>query len=245
MFRKDYEKWMQKQIAQEKNHRRRELLQKGLSHGSVEMLRKIWYPVVGNFDHLYPEWEVRDFNNGYRYLDFAFLPGDIKGDIEVQDYRTHARDVDTRRFKDLCVRQSLLALDDWVFLPIAYLSIRDEPEFCKQLVLSFIGKFLSYEVDVRLNSTEAETMRYARRLLRPFTPTELAVHLRVSDRYARKVLHALVDMNHLIVAGGKERFRTFQLNIGTSLRNMEGTKESLPTIQEKNRSNDEEEWGSR
>lgn len=79
MFRKDYEKWMQKQIAQENNHRRRELLQKGLSHGSVEMLRKIWYPVVGIFDHLYPEWEVRDFNNdGYRYLDFAFLPGDIK-----------------------------------------------------------------------------------------------------------------------------------------------------------------------
>jgi len=134
MFSRQYEMWMQKQINEEKNHRRRELLEKGLSHGTVEFLRKIWYPVAGNFDHLYPEWEVRDFNNRYRYLDLAYMPGTAKGNIEIQDYRTHARDLDTRRFKDLCRRQSLLALDDWIYLPIAYLSIQEEPEFCKQLI---------------------------------------------------------------------------------------------------------------
>lgn len=222
MFKKEYESWMQEQIEQEKNHRRRELLQKGLSHGTEEMLRSIWYPVVGNFDHLYPECEVRDFNNGYRYLDLAFLPGNRKGDIEVQDYRSHARDLDTRRFKDLCRRQSLLSLDDWIFLPIAYLSIRDEPEFCKQLILSFIGKLLSFEVDARLNFMEAETVRYARRLLRPFTPNELALHLRVTDRYARNILHRMVEENHIVVAGGNIRYRTYQLNIGESLRNIDG-----------------------
>lgn len=213
---------MQKQIEQEKNHRRRELLQKGLSHGTVELLRSIWYPAVGSFDYLYPEWEVRDFNNGYRYLDLAFLPGNMKGDIEIQDYRSHARDLDTRRFRDLCRRQSLLSLDDWVFLPIAYLSIREEPEFCKQLILSFIGKFLSFEVDSRLDCMEAEAVRYARRLLKPFTPNELAVHLRVTDRYARSVLRSLVDANHLVVAGGNIRYRTYQLNVGESLRHLGG-----------------------
>lgn len=220
MFYKEYEMWMQMQIEQEKNHRRRELLQKGLSHGTVEFLRSIWYPVVHNFDHLYPEWEVRDFNNGFRYLDLAFLPGDAKGDIEIQDYRTHARDLDTKRFKDLCRRQSLLSLDDWIYLPVAYLSIQEEPEFCKQLVLSFIGKCLSFDVNARLNCTEAEAVRYARRLMRPFTPTELAGHLRVTDRYARNVLHGLVEKQHLVVAGGNLRFRTYQLNIGHSIRNL-------------------------
>lgn len=218
VFNKEFELWMQKQIEQETNHRRRELLQKGLSLGSVELLRSIWYPAVGNFEHLYPEWEVRDINNGYRYLDLAFMPGKLKGDIEIQDFRTHARDLDTRRFKDLCRRQSLLSLDDWIFLPIAYLSIREEPEFCKQLVLSFIGKFLSVEIDVRLNPLEAESVRYARRLLRPFTPMELASHLKVTDRYARKVLHKLVEGEHLTVVGGNLRFRTYQLNVGSQLR---------------------------
>ncbi|MFD1953317.1 transcriptional regulator [Paenibacillus thailandensis] len=210
---------MQKQIELEKNHRRRELLQKGLSHGTVELLRLIWYPVVGNFDHLYPEWEVRDYNGGYRYLDLAFLPGDVKADIEVQDYRSHARDLDTHRFKDLCRRQSLLSLDDWIYLPIAYLSIRDEPEFCRQLVLSFLGKFVTFDVDSRLNCLEAEAVRFARRLLRPFTPKELASHLRVTDRYARQLLHGLVEGQYLLVSGGKKRYRSYQLNVGKSLRN--------------------------
>ncbi|PZD93769.1 transcriptional regulator [Paenibacillus sambharensis] len=219
MFKEQYEMWMQKQIDQEKNHRRRELLQKGLSHGTVELLRLIWFPLVGNFDYLYPEWEVRDYSNGYRYLDLAFLTEGVKGDIEIHDYRSHARDLDTRRFKDLCRRQSLLSLDDWVYLPIAYLSIREEPEFCKQLILSFLGKFISFETDAKLSCLEAETIRYARRLLRPFTPMELASHLHVTDRYARQLLHGLVEGTHVVVAGGNKRYRTYQLNIGRSLRN--------------------------
>jgi len=119
-----YEKWIEQQIALEKNPRRREMLQKGLSRGSIDFLRLIWFPSVGNLDHLYPEYEVRDFNNGYRYLDMAYMPGNAKGCIEIQDYRSHARDIETSRFKDLCMKQSLLALDDWIFLPIAYLSMR-------------------------------------------------------------------------------------------------------------------------
>lgn len=65
--------WLQKNIQEEKNQRRREILEKGLGHGTVEFLRLVWYPTVGNFEHLYPEWEVRDFNNGYRYLDLAYI----------------------------------------------------------------------------------------------------------------------------------------------------------------------------
>ena len=122
-FTKDFELWTQKQIDQEQNHRRKEILQKNsLRHGTMELLRWVWYPAVGNFDHLYPEWEVRDANHQCRYLDLAFLPGGVKIDFKIQDYRSHARDVDMRRFKDLCRRQSLLSLDDWIFLPIAYLS---------------------------------------------------------------------------------------------------------------------------
>lgn len=141
-FDQPYEEWMHRQVSEEGNHRRRELLEKGLGHGTVEFLRSIWFPVVGNFDNLFPEWEVRDFNNGYRYLDLAYMPGDSKGGIEIQGYGPHARDLDTARFKDLCRRHCLLALDGWVFLPIACLSIKDEPQQCQQLVPSFIGKFI-------------------------------------------------------------------------------------------------------
>jgi hypothetical protein len=212
-FKQKFEEWMQTNLSEESNHRRRELLEKGLGHGTVEFLRSIWFPTVGNFDHLYPEWEVRDFNNGYRYLDLAYMPGGAKGGIEIQGYGPHARDLDVRRFKDLCWRHCLLALDGWTFLPVAYLSIKDEPKQCQQLVLAFIGKFISTDVTSQLSWLEAESMRFARRLLRPFTPLELANHLRVSDRHARRTLRRLVEMQILNVTSGQKRFRTYKFRL--------------------------------
>ncbi len=212
-FEQNYEEWLHVNLTAEKNHRRRELIEKGLGHGTVEFLRSVWFPAIGNFNHLYPEWEVRDFNNGYRYLDMAYMPGGAKGGIEVQGYGSHARDLDVKRFKDLCQRHCLMALDGWIFLPIAYLSIKEEPKQCQQFILSFIGKFISTDVPAQLSWVEAESLRFARRLLRPITPIELAQHLRVSDRHARRILHSLVDQQLLCVASGRERVRTYKLQL--------------------------------
>lgn len=212
-FEQQYEEWLASNIATERNPRRRELLVKGLGHGTVEFLRSVWYPAIGNLNHLFPEWEVRDFNNGYRYLDLAYMPGGAKGGIEIQGYGPHARDLDVRRFKDLCRRHCLLALDGWTFLPIAYLSITDEPEQCRQLTLSFVGKFIASDVPSTLSCLEAETVRLARRLLRPFTPTELAEHLKVSDRHTRRILHTLIELQLLDIASGQQRVRTYKLRL--------------------------------
>ena len=210
-FEQKFDEWIKYHIYEEKNRRRREILEKGLGHGTVEFLRLIWFPAVGNFDYLFPEWEVRDFNNGYRYLDLAYMPGGAKGGIEIQGFGPHARDLDVRRFKDLCWRHSLLALDGWTFLPIAYLSIKDEPKRCQQLILAFIGKFISTDVESQLSWLEAEAVRLARRLLRPVTPLEFANHLKISDRHARRILHKLVNLQILTVASGKERVRSYKI----------------------------------
>ncbi len=209
-----YGQWLAEQIKMEPNPRRRELLSKGLSHGTETFLRTIWFPAIGNFDFLYPEFEVRDMNNGCRYLDLAYLPGGgAKGCIEIQDYRTHARDVEAGRFKDLCLKQALLALDDWVFLPIAYLSIRDDPAVCKQLTLAFVGRFLSISVPPGLGWGQAEILRFARRLARPFMPKELAVHLQISERQTRHLLRQLVEQGSLVVSSGNQRYRSYELGL--------------------------------
>ncbi|AZK47536.1 transcriptional regulator [Paenibacillus lentus] len=212
LFGEVYESWLARHIAEEDNPRRRGLLRKGLSHGTVTFLRTIWFPVIGNLNDLYPEYEVRDFNNRYRYLDLAYMPGGAKGCIEIHDYRSHARDVEVERFKDLCMKQAMLVLDDWSFLPIAFLSIRDDPGMCKQLVLSFVGKFLSIDVKLGLNWAEKETLRYARRLMRVFEARELSAHLALSESRTRVILRSLVAKNLLTVASGNLRYRTYRLS---------------------------------
>ncbi|MGG4103501.1 transcriptional regulator [Paenibacillus lautus] len=212
-FDQQYELWMHTNILNETNPRRLEILHKGLGHGTVEFLRSVWFPTIGNFNDLHPEWEVRDFGNGYRYLDLAYMPGDARGGIEIQGYGPHARDLDVRRFKDLCRRHCLLALDGWTFLPIAYPSIVDEPKQCQQLILSFVGRFVASDVPASLSWLEAEAVRFARRLLRPITPLELANHLRVSDRHTRRLLHKLVELQILVIASGQQRARTYELRL--------------------------------
>lgn len=212
-FDQQYELWMHTNILNETNPRRLEILHKGLGHGTVEFLRSVWFPTIGNFNDLHPEWEVRDFGNGYRYLDLAYMPGDARGGIEIQGYGPHARDLDVRRFKDLCRRHCLLALDGWTFLPIASPSIVDEPKQCQQLILSFVGRFVASDVPASLSWLEAEAVRFARRLLRPITPLELANHLRVSDRHTRRLLHKLVELQILVIASGQQRARTYELRL--------------------------------
>ncbi|MGG4345516.1 transcriptional regulator [Paenibacillus lautus] len=212
-FDQQYELWMHTNILNERNPRRLEILHKGLGHGTVEFLRSVWFPAIGNFNDLHPEWEVRDFSNGYRYLDLAYMPSDARGGIEIQGYGPHARDLDVRRFKDLCRRHCLLALDGWTFLPIAYPSIVEEPKLCQQLILSFVGRFVASDVPASLSWLEAEAVRFARRLLRPITPIELANHLRVSDRHTRRLLHKLVELQILDIASGEQRARTYKLRL--------------------------------
>ena len=211
-FDKAYRQWLERQIGEEHGVRRKELLQRGLGHGTIEFLAQIWFPTFGNLDDLHAEWEVRDYHGGYRYIDLAYRPGGAKGAIEIQGYGSHARDLDTRRFKDLCWRHSLLGLDGWTLLHVAYLSIREEPERCRQLVLAFVGRFLSFDPAADgMNWPEEETLRHARRLMVPFSAGELARHLRVTDRHARLILKTLAESNRMEIANDKQRYRTYRL----------------------------------
>ncbi|NOV04588.1 transcriptional regulator [Paenibacillus sp. LMG 31457] len=212
-FEQSFEAFMASQIAAEANGRRKERLKRGLGHAEMEFLRSVWFPAAGHFEHLYPEWEVRDFANGYRYLDFAYMPGDAKGAIEIQGYSTHARDLELWRFKDLCLRHCHLALDGWMVMPIAYPSIMESPKQCQQLMLSLVGKFISSHVSERLSWVESEAIRFARRMVRPLTPSDLASHLQVSTKYARKVLRSLCEKQLLVVTSGHARARMYQLNV--------------------------------
>jgi hypothetical protein len=206
-----FDEMMHQHISASRGERRAKL-ERGLGHGETAFLKEIWYPAVGHFNDVYPEWEVRDFKDGIRYLDIAYMPVGVKCVVEVQGYGPHARDIPRWRFKDLSLRHCYLVMDGWTILPVAFDLIVENPRLCQQLVLAFIGKFVTTQLaDDDLNWLECEILRYARRMVLPFTPDEIRKHLRISPNYARGLLHCLVEKQYLMVASGKERARTFTL----------------------------------
>lgn len=78
------------------------------------------------FEQKYEEWMQahlsEDSNHRRRDLDLAYMPGGAKGGIEIQGYGPHARDLDVRRFKDLC-RAALFVSSRWVVFLTHSLSI--------------------------------------------------------------------------------------------------------------------------
>lgn len=69
-----YDRWMSDQLKGSGGERAARL-RKGLGRGSETFLKNVWWPAFGSFEGLFPEFELRDYKDGWRYLDFAYLAG--------------------------------------------------------------------------------------------------------------------------------------------------------------------------
>jgi hypothetical protein len=85
----------------------------GHSHAEKLMLENVWWPAFGHFDHLHPEYEVNDYFDGKRYIDFAFIRSGLYIAIEVDPYGTHHLKLDKRQYSNQWVRQMHLFNDSW------------------------------------------------------------------------------------------------------------------------------------
>ncbi|WP_052486899.1 hypothetical protein [Gordoniibacillus kamchatkensis] len=85
MFEKTHREWLEHHIRNRSGERRRRL-ENGHQHAEREMLRHVWWPAFGHFDCLHPEYEVTDFGEGARFIDFAYIRSGIKVAIEVDGY---------------------------------------------------------------------------------------------------------------------------------------------------------------
>ncbi|WP_307203806.1 hypothetical protein [Paenibacillus harenae] len=58
-------------------------------HGYAEklFLEKVWFPVFQHFNCLTPEYEVDDYIDGKRYLDFAYIRDTLRLAIEIDGYK--------------------------------------------------------------------------------------------------------------------------------------------------------------
>jgi hypothetical protein len=140
-FHSVYERWLEANLNSRKGESRRRLEQ-GLGHAEKHFLEMVWYPAFKEFEGLYPEYEVSDFRDGIRFLDFAYVKAGLQLVIEIDGFRTHSAEMTRWQFSDSLMRQNHLILDGWKVLRFSYDDIKEKPRMCQQLLQQFMGKSL-------------------------------------------------------------------------------------------------------
>ncbi|MGO4110128.1 hypothetical protein [Paenibacillus sp. YAF4_2] len=103
-------------------------------------MQKVWFPAFSQFDCLHPEYEIVDFRDGKRYLDFAYIRSPLRLAIEIDGYNSHAAGISRWQFSDHLVRQNHLVIDEWNVLCFSYDYVKDKPRMC--MAATFRGRRL-------------------------------------------------------------------------------------------------------
>ncbi|WP_236035194.1 DNA-binding response regulator [Alkalihalobacterium elongatum] len=187
-------------------------LQEGHKHAEMLFLKEVWWPLFHHFRYLYPEYEVNDFKDGTRYLDFAYIRPVIRICFEIDGYGPHLKNISRWQFSDSLERQNQLVIDGWTVIRFSYDQVNEKPRRCQQIVQQVIGRWLGDELDLTtLSLVEKEVLRLAIRKGEAISPIEVEKYLKLSDKTVKKVLSQLVDKKMLIPASGVVRVRSYRL----------------------------------
>lgn len=104
-------------------------------------------------------------------------------------------------------------IDGWKVIRLSCDDIQEKPRLCQQMLQQLMGRwFGDGQFPIKLSWKQKEIVRVALRSSVPVTPAEVSSQLGISDRYARDLLHQLVDMEMLLPASGTQRVRSYRLN---------------------------------
>ncbi|WP_201008303.1 DNA-binding response regulator [Paenibacillus glycanilyticus] len=209
MFEAYYKEWLAEQLKAGSSERQRKLKEHG--HAEKLFLEQVWWPAIGRTEYLHGEYEVSDFKDGVRFLDFAYLRHPHKIAIEIDGYGPHCRDIDRRGFADRLQRQNHLVLDGWTVLRFSFDDVKERPRQCQQLLQQLLGKLYSQEAGQEITLHQREIIRIVSYQLDPVSPVEVSKALGISTQFARKLMLDLVDKQYLMSASHGERVRYYRL----------------------------------
>ncbi|WP_083676527.1 DNA-binding response regulator [Paenibacillus sp. FSL H8-0548] len=204
------------ELREADSERRRRLVDRD-DHGEQLFATLIWWPILGSFEHLHPEYEVNDYRDGSRFLDFTYIRSPHQISIEIDGYGPHQKHASRRKFSDDRFRQNQLILDDWIVVRFSYDDIRERPRQCQQFIQQLLGKLYGIgrvdALELQLSATARELLRWAKRLEREatFGPKDVEKQLRISHCTALKYLQLLLQHKLIEQASGKQRIRSYRL----------------------------------
>lgn len=210
MFEVEHKKFVEDHVRRRQGKRLFHL-KEGHAHAEVMFLKNIWWPLFQNFDGLHPQYEVHDFKDGSRYLDFAYLTRMAKVCIEIDGRGTHSEKSGDDRFSDDRVRQNDLVLDDWMVIRFSYKHILQRPRDVQKTILHMMGKVSGGERQGELSIVEREVLRFGIWHNGEIGVKKLREHLQMSGQFVKKTLDSLRRKGLIVAIGGPHRIHKYRL----------------------------------
>lgn len=211
-FEATYEAWLARHRKSAKGERLRRLT-KGHGFGEKLLLRNGWWPAFGNFDDLYPEYELV-VGERYYYMDLAYVRLPRPTCLESDGFGIHARDADRDSFSRGLERQNDIVLAGWNLLRFSTDKLRDDPEYCQRTLRKMMREWYGATTKgmEQLAVDQREILRLAARTPN-ITPTMVCETLGRGETYARRQLKSLADLRLLEPANGELRIRSYRLTV--------------------------------
>ncbi len=192
-FETEYRSWMDQHLALGTGERLRRLRTRH-GFGEKSFLERVWWPVVGNLDDLFPEYEFVDAYGRYYYLDFAYLRLPRFTCLESDGFGPHARDADRDSFSNGLDRQNEIVLADWNILRFSTDKLKENPLGCQKHVRRMLEEWYGEDsADVsKLSVYQREIVRLATRSRVPITPEMVCICLDKKETFVLKQLRELV-----------------------------------------------------
>lgn len=193
-FEQAYRELLQRQTALG-NRRPQEMEDKERLHAEKMFLQQVWWPGFQSFANLYPEYAVRDYKDGKRYIDFAYIRESWRIAIEIDGISSHLRDISQEQFADHLRRQNHLIIDRWNLLRFAYQDVDEHPRGCLQTIQQLVGRLTAEPTPAlhKVNVLDREILRFAYGVGRPITAGDVAKLCNLGAHAARQHLRHLTQ----------------------------------------------------
>ncbi|CAH0117704.1 hypothetical protein PAE9249_00164 [Paenibacillus sp. CECT 9249] len=120
----EHEKWIRTHLAKRQGERK-DALRRGHGYGNRLFAEKIWWPLIGHFIGLHPEYEVRESRGRSYFVDFMWILGGHFFAFEIMDYGSHA--MDRTKYRMDLNRGLFLQSQGYCFIAISLDELKENP----------------------------------------------------------------------------------------------------------------------
>jgi len=195
-FEIEHEKWLKSHLMR-RHGERKDALRRGHGFGNRTFAEQIWWNLLGSFDGLHPEYEVKDWRGRSYFVDFMWILGSLRFIFEIMDYGSHG--TDRSKYRMDLNRELYLQAQDCVVISISLDELKENPTFVLAMVRSILAPYLA-AVEAKgenqprkYTKIERQLMRLAIRNHRILSPSKAAGELEVHRQTAIKYCHKLVE----------------------------------------------------